>query len=317
MATKQERGRTAVVAGLGIVVALSVASVAAASWGWGDRIAPLGQMAGASEPQASARGEEDRAVIAGVATSSAGNDDVSSPDVSASARSDGAMSAANAQANELFGSELAEYEEQLAPYRQTVPLGETFGLANIENAPLEVTNWYTGEKITVDMAPFVPWTGTLNVTFLDAKAYDSIEAAQSEVELGTVVDAEPAKGLANPRVLVTHVKVTNVDATPGLGGVKEQLFAAGMFAPRADGGSPTGVTPDMAAFDGVPEGLELPSHDVNKFELAQGETRILTLSWWVSGDDVASLAVRPELSADNPGPITFELVPSSQPAASA
>ena len=42
---------------------------------------------------------------------------------------------------------LAEYEEQLAPYKKTVAIGETCSLANLADAKIAITNSYTGEKI--------------------------------------------------------------------------------------------------------------------------------------------------------------------------
>lgn len=220
--------------------------------------------------------------------------------------------AANDAASERERASLAEYEEQLTPYKQTVPLGQTFSLANIDDGTLTITNPYTGEKIQTGVNKFVMWTGTLDVTFLDATLYDSLEAAQAEVELGTVLDADASEGMDDPRLLVVHVKVSNVDATPGLEGVWYELFSISEFQPvyPSDPSDSSGwfSIASLATFDGAPEGAGEHDFDNNDFALAQGETRVLTMGCWVDGSvDPEKIVVRPSLSGSNPGPITFDL----------
>ena len=215
---------------------------------------------------------------------------------------------ANDAANERERTQLAEYEEQLAPYKKTVPLGETFSLANIDDGTVAITNPYTGERVETGVSRFVMWTGTLDVTVLDATVYDALPAAQAELELGEVLSAEPPANLNDPRLLVMHVQVTNVDATPGLDGIWYDAFPAEAFAPNyvADGSS-TVLAPSLATFDGAQKGLDAHDMERNDFVLAQGETRTLTLGFWVEGSSLDELVVRPSLSASNPGPIAFDL----------
>lgn len=212
-------------------------------------------------------------------------------------------------------AKLAEYEEQLAPYKQTVPLGTTFSLANLENAPITITT-PSGEQVQAKVPTYVPWVGTLNVTVLDATLYDSLEDAQATNDLGVVLNPTPPESPSDPKLLVMRIEVTNVDATPGYT-VKTpwEYFALDAFrpySPDADEAVETrsglGFAADLATFDGAPEGLDPQSPYGNDFALAIGETRVLTVSWWVEGAvDPALIVVRPSLSATSPGPITFDL----------
>ena len=222
--------------------------------------------------------------------------------------------AQNAALAETFRTELAEYEEQLVPYKQTVPLGKTFSLANLDDAPIVITT-PAGKPIETSVSRFVSWVGTLNATVLDTTLCDSLEEAQKTSDLGTVINPTPPKHIADPRLLVMHVKVTNVDAIPGYTAEEpEEYFPIGTFKPyqpHADEAAGsfmdyTGGT--LATFDGAPEGIEPQSPYVNDFALPVGETRVLTASWWVDGAvDPSLIVVRPSLSASEPGPITFEL----------
>ena len=222
--------------------------------------------------------------------------------------------AQNAALAESFRAELAEYEEQLVPYKQTVPLGKTSSLANLDDAPIVITT-PAGKPIETSVSRFVSWVGTLNATVLDTTLCDSLEEAQKTSDLGTVINPTPPKHIADPRLLVMHVKVTNVDAIPGYTAEEpEEYFPIGTFKPyqpHADGAAGsfmdyTGGT--LATFDGAPEGIEPQSPYANDFALPIGETRTLTASWWVDGAvDPSLIVVRPSLSASEPGPITFEL----------
>lgn len=212
-------------------------------------------------------------------------------------------------------AKLAEYEDQLAPYKQTVPLGETFSLANLENAPITITT-PSGEQLQINVPKYVPWVGTLDVTVLDATLYDSLEDARATNNLGVVLSPIPPEGLSNPKIFVMHIEVTNVDATPGYTvETPEEYFALDAFRPyfpdtneAIETRSGLSLAADLATFDGAPEGLYPQSPYTNDFELAIGETRVLTASWWVEGAvDPALIVVRPSLSATNPGPITFDL----------
>lgn len=87
---------------------------------------------------------------------------------------------------------LEQYERQLDPYRHVVEMGETYSLRNMEDAPIVVMT-PTGDSVDAYVTRFVPWTGTLEVTFRDAFLYDSLEDAQGVWELGDVLDADPPR----------------------------------------------------------------------------------------------------------------------------
>lgn len=208
---------------------------------------------------------------------------------------------------------LAAYEQELAPYKQTVPLGQTISLRNLSDATLTVTT-LAGEQVQANVAKYVPWVGTLDVTLLDATLYDSLENAQETAELGTVLREAPGY-LEEPRLLVMHIKVTNVDATPGFTSeTPGEYFALDAFQPLypySDAAANSFLNYELATlatFDGAPEGLDPQSPYTNDFALVIGETRVLTIGWWVNGAiDPRNIIVRPSLSANNPGPITFDL----------
>ena len=209
---------------------------------------------------------------------------------------------------------LADYETQLAPYKQVVPLGEAFSLANLEDAPITITT-PTGENVRTNVTKFVSWVGTLDVIMLDVALYDSLEEAQAAAELGTVLQPAPPKGIADPKLLVMRLEVTNVDATPGYTVEEpEEYFPINTFKPyqpyadEAAGSFMDYTGGTLATFDGTPEGIEPQSPYVNDFALPVGETRVLTASWWIDGAvDPSLIVVRPSLSASNPGPVTFNL----------
>lgn len=209
---------------------------------------------------------------------------------------------------------LADYETQLAPYKQVVPLGETFSLANLEDAPITITT-PTGENVRINVPKFVPWVGTLDATVLDATPYGSLEEAQAAAELGAVLQPTPPEGIADPKLLVMRLEVTNVDATPGYTAeTPGEYFALDAFKPyypcigEAAGSFMDYVGGTLATFDGAPEGLDPQSPYVNDFALPVGETRTLTAGWWVDGTvDPSLIIMRPSLSGSNPGPVTFDL----------
>ena len=204
---------------------------------------------------------------------------------------------------------LAEYEEQLAPYRKTVSIGETCSLANLADAKIAITNSYTGEKIEMNVPRSVAWTGTLEVTVDDAALYATLAEAQAACDLGAVLNENPPESVgSSPLLLVMHVTVTNADATPGFDAATVwDYFSIDAFRPiyRGDIAMASGT---LATFDGAPEGLDPQSPNSNNYSLAQGETRTLTIGWWVDGSrDLSDIILRPSLSATMPGPVTFEL----------
>ena len=166
-----------------------------------------------------------------------------------------------------------------------------------------------------NVTKFVSWVGTLDVTVLDVTLYDSLEEAQAAAELGAVLQPAPPKGIADPKLLVMRLEVTNVDATPGYTVEEpEEYFPIGTFKPyqpyadEAAGSFMDYTGGTLAAFDGAPEGIEPQSPYANDFALPVGETRTLTASWWVDGAvDPSLIVVRPSLSGSNPGPVTFDL----------
>lgn len=192
----------------------------------------------------------------------------------------------------------AAYEQTVAPYRKTVALGQTFPLTNYEEAGVK---------------KFVAWSGTLEVTVNDAALYGSVDEARAATSLGAVYDDVPSKGLQNPRLLIMHVTVKNENAIPGFSSdAPDEYFDLTAFEPRfyssaqaKEAGSITAG--DLATYDGSPEGVDISSRDWNNFALAVGETKTLTIGWWVDATLGASdIVVNPSLSSE-PGPITFDL----------
>ena len=202
--------------------------------------------------------------------------------------------------NAREAQKLATWEESIASRKKTYALGETVLLTNVDG-----------------MTPFLAWNGTLETTVLDATLYDSLEEAQTVGDLGTVLTAEAPSTLSVPQVLVMHVRVTNIDAVMR----DPEEAALGFFSldafqpsyPRTADGIMDNLTwrnyfsAELAAFDGVPEGLAEGSRFINDYALATGETRTLTMAWWVDGAHPSLITLRPSLSASNPGPITFDL----------
>lgn len=208
-----------------------------------------------------------------------------------------------------FSFERADYEQQLTPYKQTVPLGSTFPLANLDNAPITITT-YEGVKIETNVHSFVSWDGTINAAVLDATLYPSIGFAQKTNNLGAILDPPP-QSLEDPQLLVMHIEVSNIDAVST--GTSE-YFPIGTFKPmypyanEAAGSYMDYVSASLATFDGAPEGIDQASPYANDFALPVGDTRVLTAGWWVPGDiDPSLIIIRPSLSASNPGPIFFDL----------
>ena len=203
---------------------------------------------------------------------------------------------------------LAEYEGQLAPYKKTVSIGETCSLANLDDAKITITNSYTGDKIETNVPKFVSWTGTLEASVDDATLYGTLAEAQAACDLGVVFYENPPEAIESPLLLVMHVTVTNVDATPGVDvATVWDYFSIDAFRPvyRGDIAMMGG---NLATFDGAPEGLDPQSPYSNDYSLAQGETRTLTIGWWVDGSrDLSDIILRPSLSASMPGPVIFEL----------
>lgn len=126
----------------------------------------------------------------------------------------------------------------------------------------------------------------------------------------------PPESLVEPKLLVVRIEVTNVDAVPddsaeGYGGSLFPLSSLGPSYPYSNDAVDlwmSYVSATLAAFDGAPEGLSPQSPYRNDYVLACGESRVLTVAWWVEGSiDPSHIVVRPLLSASNPGPIVFEL----------
>lgn len=209
---------------------------------------------------------------------------------------------------------LIEYEEQLAPYKADVSLGETVSIKNIEDVEITITTPFD-EKVQIPVSRFVSWTGTLDVTFTEARLFDSLVEAQEEYDLGVVLQEEAPAMLVDPKLLVTRIKVTNVDAVPGFSlDAPEEYFDVMAFVPYypfADEAAAlfsSYMQASLASFDGAPLGIGPASPYVNDFDLEEGETRVLTVGWWVDGSiDPSYIVIRPTLSLDSPGPVTFDL----------
>lgn len=198
---------------------------------------------------------------------------------------------------------IAAYVEATDEFRRMAPFGEPCALANVEGGPV---------------ARFVSWSGTLNVEVLDAKIYGSLEEAQENCTLGMVLQGDDA-GLYDQlyerkALLVMRVSVENVDAVSD---APSGLFAVDAFSPTWPLVDEQGNQlsswlffrrGELATFDGAPDGFDPTSYDRNDFALAPGETRVLTLGWWIDGAaDPASIVLRPSLSASEPGPFTLNL----------
>ena len=199
-----------------------------------------------------------------------------------------------------------EHEEEISSYMQTVNIGETFALANMD-VEITVTNYITGEEIKTKMSDFVAWDGTLDVSIDGASTYESIQDAASAESLGTIIKSAPASG-QSAFILVVHMTLTNVDAVSRR---DDGLFNTDAFNPTytlTDAVYPASFRSAIASFDGAVEEAKTNEKLSDCFSLNVGETKSLTAGWWVDGDcDMSTLQIRPSLSATDQGPIIFDL----------
>lgn len=165
---------------------------------------------------------------------------------------------------------------------KTVPLGETAVL--------------TGSKES--SVGFHMWEGSMEVTMLDAVLYASLDEARAACELGTILEETP-NGVCDPAqgYLVLHVRVRNIDAGPFVEG-GEELYAIDFldltyFTARGQVAEESGeelpafaysTLATQASFDGHPENLPEGSRSFNKLALDRGETKVLTVGYWIPGE---------------------------------
>ena len=210
------------------------------------------------------------------------------------------------QINETLEQLHDEHEEEISSYMQTVNVGETFALANMD-AEITVTNYITGEEIKTKMPDFVAWDGTLEVSIDGASTYESIQDAASAESLGTIIKSAPTSG-QSAFILVVHMTLTNVDATSRR---DDGLFNTDAFNPTytlTDAVYPASLQSTIASFDGAVEEAKTNEKLSDCFSLNVGETKSLTAGWWVDGDcDMSTLQIRPSLSATDRGPVIFDL----------
>ena len=210
------------------------------------------------------------------------------------------------QINETLEQLHDEHEEEISSYMQTVNIGETFALANMD-VEITVTSYITGEEIKTKMSDFVAWDGTLDVSIDGASAYESIQDAASAESLGSIIKSAPASG-QSAFILVVHMTLTNVDAVSRR---DDGLFNTDAFNPTytlTDAVYPASFRSAIASFDGAVEEAKTNEKLSDCFSLNVGEAKSLTAGWWVDGDcDVSTLQIRPSLSATDQGPIIFDL----------
>ena len=210
------------------------------------------------------------------------------------------------QINETLEQLRDEHEEEISSYMQTVNVGETFALANMD-AEITVTNYITGEEIKTKMPDFVAWDGTLEASIDGASTYESIQDAASAESLGTIIKSAPASG-QSAFILVVHMTLTNVDAVSRR---DDGLFNTDAFNPTytlTDAVYPASFRSAIASFDGAVEEAKTNEKLSDCFSLNVGETKSLTAGWWVDGGcDMSTLQIRPSLSATDQGPIIFDL----------
>ena len=210
------------------------------------------------------------------------------------------------QINETLEQLHDEHEEEISSYMQTVNIGETFALANMD-VEVTVTNYITGEKIKAKMPDFVAWDGTLEVSIDGASTYESIQDAASAESLGTIIKSAPASG-QSAFILVVHMTLTNVDAVSRR---DDGLFNTDAFNPTytlTDAVYPASFRSAIASFDGAVEEAKTNEKLSDCFSLNVGEAKSLTAGWWVDGGcDMSTLQIRPSLSATDQGPIIFDL----------
>lgn len=209
--------------------------------------------------------------------------------------------------NDQLEANLEAHEREIASLLTRVPVGETVALKNID----------------MPDGTYVGWTGTLEACIDEATLYDSIDAALASHDLGTVLYYNSPESYGSDALfLVIRLTVHNVDAVPGFSsGMPQETFESGDFYPsyrasRAlDDSWMYYMGASLASFDGASEGVSVHSFDSNNFALEPGETRTLTMGFWLPGPssengsdlDLSSIVIRPSLSADNPGPVIFEL----------
>ena len=210
------------------------------------------------------------------------------------------------QINETLEQLHDEHEEEISSYMQTVNIGETFALANMD-VEITVTSYITGEKIKAKMPDFVAWDGTLEVSIDGASAYESIQDAASAESLGSIIKSAPASG-QSAFILVVHMTLTNVDAVSRR---DDGLFNTDAFNPTytlTDAVYPASFRSAIASFDGAVEEAKTNEKLSDCFSLNVGEAKSLTAGWWVDGGcDMSTLQIRPSLSATDQGPIIFDL----------
>lgn len=206
-------------------------------------------------------------------------------------------------------------ESKTSPGTQSVYSGETLQAdkaSGLEKVPLGQTAALVNGNSEASIAYY--WDGTLEMTVDSVALYDTLEEAQAVEDLGVVVKTE-ARALTgdSARLLVIHMTLRNVDATPGLtiegdrGGSAIDYFYADTFAPSyflSSGSQWNGV---RCAFDGAPEGTTADSPNPNHFYLNQGETRSYTFAWWMDAAiDPADYVLIPATSGQQ-GTVSFDL----------
>lgn len=208
--------------------------------------------------------------------------------------------------NEGSVAKKSEYEEQIKPYRQDFPLGQTASLANID-ADIVITNPNNGEKVTSKLADYVPWDGAIEVSVDAAAVYGSIDEAMRENQLGQLTDSRSVVS-GDEKIVVVQATVTNVDAVShGQDGYFSVLFLAPSYTPVASETSET-ISASLIAFDGAPAEASTNAALVSKFALEQGQTRVFTTAWrLVLEADLSTLCIRPSLTLEKPGPVKFLL----------
>lgn len=208
--------------------------------------------------------------------------------------------------NERLEQSRVEHEELISSIKQTVGVGETVELANMD-VDVTKTNQLTGEEIQTKMADFVWWDGTLETTIDEVNVYRSVKDAAESEALGTIINASCP---SDPEAyfLVVRMTLTNIDAKSWQ---DDGLFNTDAFNPMymlKGSIDETHLMSTIGSFDGAVEEAKTNVRLSDCFSLAIGETRSLTTGWWILSDcDMTTLKIRPSLSATDAGPITFDL----------
>lgn len=160
-----------------------------------------------------------------------------------------------------------QHDEYVATHSTVLGVGDTLVLDSRDDDRGAEAGYVSG----------FDWTGSIEVTLLDAQYYKSLPDAGIGEDVFTLRNAFAEDQYS---ILVIHLRLKNIDATANS---SRSFFSWGTFKVAVDDveGVPSPWLLDEAYFDGTSEDVEDFEHNYYDYKLDIGEERVFTAAYYV------------------------------------